>query len=192
MNENRPSPRALLSGGDRRSIARSEELLALVLEDRHLVREVARLVRDDNPLVAMRAFDLMEKLAHERPAWIQRYRGLFAGPAAENGSWEIRLQIARALPLLHWTPRERPRVLAILRRYANDPQKFVRAWALDGLARFAEGDASLMPAVESVLEEFERSESAALRSRAKAIRKRLRAEPAVSPLGGRRGGPQKR
>jgi hypothetical protein len=167
--------RALLAGGDRRSIARSNEFLALVLADRRLVAEVARLVADDDWLVAMRAIDLMEKLAHERPAWIARYRKLFIGPLAEHESWEIRLQIARALPLLPLAPPERRAAIGILRRYVSDPQKFVKAWALESLARFAEHDASLLPAVNAALEEFERSGSRSLTARARQIRKRLRA-----------------
>ena len=169
------SIRTLLVGGDRRSIARSNDALALLRTDKGRVAELAQLIYDDDWLVVLRTIDLMEKLAHEHPDWIQRYRKLFIGPLAEHKSWEIRLQIARALPLLRWTRKERERVLIILRRYLNDPQKFVKAWALDSLARFAERDASLMSTVNRFLLGFEESDSPALRSRAKQIRFRLRA-----------------
>lgn len=167
------SLRALLTGGDRRSLARSNDARALVRADEKLVAELARLAQDDDRLVVMRALDLMEKLAHEHADWVQRYRGLFSGTLAEHESWEIRLQIARALPLLQWTHLERPRVLAILRRYADDPQKFVRAWAVDGLSRLAEGDAAIAATVQRHLEDFEQSDSAALKARARHIRLRL-------------------
>jgi hypothetical protein len=83
------------------------------------------------------------------------------------------LQIVRALPLLSWTPRERARVVEILRRDVEHPQKFVRAWALDGLATFARDDHALMPGVMCALENFERSGSKALETRARKIRARL-------------------
>jgi hypothetical protein len=78
------------------------------------VGELGRLVHDADWLVAMRAVDLMEKLADEHPEWVQPHSGLFIGPLTEHLSWEIRLQIARALPLLRWTPTERERVVTLL------------------------------------------------------------------------------
>jgi HEAT repeat protein len=165
--------RTLLAGGDRRSIARSGEALALLRARSDLLPELVHLTRDQDWLVVMRAMDLLEKLAHEKPEWIQPWRGVFIGPLAGHESWEIRLQIARALPLLRWTARQRTRALAVLRRYLKDPQKFVRAWALDGLARFAETDASLRPMVRRTLLAFEASGSPSLGARARQIRARL-------------------
>ena len=90
------------------------------------------------------------------------------------------MQIARALPLLRWTPAQRERVVAVLLGYARQPRKFVKAWALDSLARFAEHDGALMAFVDSLILEFERSESPALDARARQIRKRLQALPAAT------------
>lgn len=169
------SLRTLLAGGDRRSLARSDAALKLLRADEHRVAELARLADDGDWLVVMRAMDLMEKLARERPDWIQPHRDLFIGALAQHESWEIRLQIARALPLFQWTPGERERAVAILLDYVGQPQKFVKAWALDSLARFAESESALMPKVEAFLSEFERSGSGALVSRARQIRRRLAA-----------------
>jgi hypothetical protein len=58
--------------------------------------------------------------------------------------------------------------------HKNPMQIFVRAWALDSLATFAEGDAVLMRFVKRRLSEFERSDSKALQARAREIRARLR------------------
>lgn len=100
----------------------------------------------------------------------------------------MRLQIARALPLLRWTPAERKRAVAVLLGYATHPQKFVKAWSVDSLSRFATQDTSLLPVVEGLLEDFERSASPALLSRARQIRQRLRTAaatmaPPVPPSG---------
>ena len=167
------SLRSLLSGGDRRSIARSIQARALVEEDRGRVAELAELARDSDWLVSMRAIDLLEKLAQEHPGWIQPHKSLFIGPLADSDEWEIRLQVVRALPLLDWSPRERKRVIEIVCRDAEHPRKFVRAWALDSLASFACTDRRLMKVVRRGLEAFERSESKALQTRARQIRKRI-------------------
>lgn len=167
------SLKALLSGGDRRSLAQSKRAHALVEGDPARVAELAELAQDTDPLVAMRALDLLEKLTHEHADWVQPHKRLFIGPLAESESWELRLQVVRSLPLLRWTRRERTRVLEILRRDVAHPQKFVRAWALDSLATFSSGDPALQRLVKRLLREFEQSGSKALATRAQKIRARL-------------------
>ena len=179
------SLRELLTGGDRRSIARSNAALGWVRADRARVGELVKLVADPDWLVVMRATDLLEKMAHEHPAWVQRYRRLFIGPLSDHDSWEIRLQIARALPLLRWTPNERLKALSILRLYVNDPKIFVRAWSLDSLARFAETDPGLNSVARRLLRTFKLSNSPALRSRAANIEVRLRRSKRGSMAGPR-------
>jgi hypothetical protein len=168
------SLRALLSGGDRRSVAQSERARQLIRDAPARIAELAKLAEDTDWLVSMRALDLLEKLAHEHPDWVQRHKRLFIGPLADSDKWEIRLQVVRALPLMSWTPRERRRVVEILARDVEHPQKFVRTWALDSLATFAEDDPALVPRVMRSLEAFEGSGSKALQARARQIRARLR------------------
>ena len=166
--------RQLLSGGDRRSIADSDRVRRLVEADPSLVAELVALTADRDWLVAQRALDLLEKLAHAHPAWIAPHKKVFIGPLAASDKWEIRLQIVRALPLFRWGPAQARRVEAILLENVEFPQTFVRAWALDGLATLAERQATLMPIVRRRLREFERTSSKALHARAKHIRARLR------------------
>jgi HEAT repeat protein len=167
-----PPLRSFLVGGDRRSIARSREARALLASpDR--VRELASLAYDENWLVSQRALDLLEKVAREHPEWVEPHKKVFLSPLAESDKWEVRLQIVRALPLLRWTPRERERVIQILRSNLKFPQTFVRAWALDSLASFADKSGPLASEVRRTLREFERSDSKALQARARQIRSRL-------------------
>jgi hypothetical protein len=167
------SLRALLSGGDRRSVAQSKRARVVVEEEPARVAELATLAEDSDWLVSMRALDLLEKLAHEHSEWVQPHKRLFVGPLADSDKWEIRLQVVRALPLLQWTPHERKRVVEILRRNLEHPQKFVRAWALDSLATLAREDRDLMRLVLPTLDVFQRSGSKALQTRARHIRDRL-------------------
>jgi len=167
------SLRALLAGGDRRSVAQSKSARALVEKAPERIQELVDLAEDGDWLVVMRALDLLEKIAHEHPGRVQPYKRVFIGPLADSDKWEIRLQIVRTLPLLSWTSRERRRAIEILRRDLEHPQKFVRAWALDSLATFAQKDQALMPLVAQSLDAFQRSGSKALATRARHIRDRL-------------------
>ena len=129
----REAIRALLAGGDRRSIAKSNRARVEISAIPRSVTELAALVDDPDWLVSQRALDLMEKLARDNPARIQPYKNIFIGPLAQSDKWEIRLQIVRALPLFRWTPAQARRVEKILIANVSYPQIFVRAWALDGL-----------------------------------------------------------
>jgi hypothetical protein len=165
--------RLLLSGADRRSIAGSNRVRPLIEHDPSLVTELAALTADEDWLVAQRALDLLEKLAHTHADWIAPHKKIFIGPLADSDKWEIRLQIVRGLPLFHWSPAQARRVEEILLENVAFPQTFVRAWALDGLATLAERKVTLMPIVLRHLRAFERSPSKALQARAKQIRARL-------------------
>ena len=170
-----PDLRALLRGGDRRSIADSNRVRALIDGNPALVSQLARLTADSDWLVVQRALDLMEKLAHEHTEWIEPFKAIFIGPLAESDKWEIRLQVVRALPLFTWSAAQRKRAETILVDNVAFPQTFVRAWALDSLATFSRTNTKLEPLVKRQLREFERSESKALQARARKIRERLRA-----------------
>jgi hypothetical protein len=165
--------RDLLSGGDRRSIADSQRVRALIELRPSRVKTLAALTADEDWLVAQRALDLLEKLAHEHPEWVAPYKKVFIGPLAESDKWEIRLQIVRALPLFRWTAAESKRMERILLENVAFPQTFVRAWALDSLATLSERKAKLRPVVLRYLEAFAQSSSKALQARARAIRARL-------------------
>jgi hypothetical protein len=171
--------RRLLSGGDRRSIAKSNRVRLLIDQNPSLVAELAALTGDEDWLVTQRAIDLLEKLAHDHREWIAPHKNIFVGPLAASDKWEIRLQIVRALPLFQWSPAQARRVEKILLENLSFPQTFVRAWALDGLATLAERRAALLPIVRRHLRNFEASPSKALQARAKHIRARL-GRPGVS------------
>jgi hypothetical protein len=165
--------RDYLTGGDRRSIARSDRARALVQRDPGLIKNLAALTSDPDWLVSQRAFDLLEKFAQLRPDWVEPYKEVFIGPLADSDKWEIRLQIVRALPLFQWKGAQAKRVEEILTSNVSFPQTFVQAWALDSLATVATRRRRLAPVVARHLREFERSDSKALQARARKIRERL-------------------
>ena len=143
--------RALLTGGDRRSIANSNRARRMVERTPELVRTLAALTDDEDWLVSLRALDLLEKLAHDHPEWVMPYKRIFVGPLATSDKWEIRLQIVRALPLFRWSPAQMKRVEAILRENAVAPSLFVRAWAVDSLATLSGTRTRLRPIVDQHL-----------------------------------------
>src|SRR5690349_11438434 len=106
--------RRLLRGGDRRGIADSNRVRALIERRPARLKELAALTTDEDWLVTQRAVDLLQKLAHKHAEWVERHASGFSGPLAESDRWEIRLQLVRALPLVRWTATQTKRVEAIL------------------------------------------------------------------------------
>lgn len=165
--------RTLLTGGDRRGLARAAEALAAVEADPARVADLLVLTRDTDPLVVERAADLLEKLARAHVDWIEPHKDIFLGPLASSDRWEVRLQVVRALPLFAWKGRDRARAVRVLRANVAHPQLFVRAWALDGLATMAGANAALRAEVRRHMRAFERSGKKSLIARARQIRARL-------------------
>ncbi len=162
----------MLDGRDSRTLAQSTAARRLIEERPARIAALATLAGHANWVVAMRAIDLLEKLARDHADWVQPHRAVFLRAAASD-QWLIHLQVVRALPLLHWTPRERAEAIRILTHDVRHPQLFVRAWALDSLAIFAERQPDLRARVKRELVSFEKSSSAALRARARHIRARI-------------------
>ena len=165
--------RDLLCGGDRRSLARAGEALAIAREDPDALAELARLAYDPDPLVAQRACDTLEKLLKDRIDWVQPHKHVFLDQIA-SPFWETRLQCVRAVSQFDWTEDETAKVIEALRPRILDEQKFVRCWALDSFSLFAEIYPELIPELDAHISEFLRSGVPSMQARARAIVRRLK------------------
>jgi hypothetical protein len=165
--------RALLSGGDRRSIAGSNRVRPLI-EEQPVARDRAgRAHRRRGLAVTQRALD----------SWRNWPANIRSGSRPTRRSSSARSQRATSGksgcksfgPCRCFTGvRHKPdRVEKILLENVAFPQTFVRAWALDSLATLAEQKMTLMPIVRRYVREFEQSPSKALHARARHIRARL-------------------
>jgi len=81
--------------------------------------------------------------------------------------WAMHLQIVRLLPRLTWTGEEYQLVLAYLFKQAEGANRFIKAWALDSLATFAQTDPTIEPRVVQMLVDAMEMGSAAIRVRAR-------------------------
>jgi hypothetical protein len=137
------SIRELLTGGDRRSIADSNRARAMIERDRSLVDALVELVNDDDWLVSQRALDLLEKLSHDHPDWIEPHKRIFIGPLAEGDKWQVRQTFVRAWALdsLASLSARRPRLRATidrhLRAFERSSSKALKARARNIRARLA-------------------------------------------------------
>jgi HEAT repeat protein len=173
---------AKLTGGDRRSIGRSEEVVERILADVRLFDPVFDAIGDDDPLVRMRAADAIEKVSARRPELLKPYarRLLEFGEIEQQ---EVRWHVAQMLPRVPLRAPERRRAVALLERYLDDRSSIVRTWAMQALAELAMDDAALRRRVVPIIRRLTETGTPAMRARGRRVLQTLSA--ARSPVADR-------
>ena len=99
----------LLRGGDRRTIGRADEVVAIVSKDPGLFPELIAGLWSEDSLVRMRAADAAEKVTRENPELLRPYKKELLGLMAEAGEQELRWHLAAMVPRLPLNPGSRSR-----------------------------------------------------------------------------------
>jgi hypothetical protein len=170
-----PSSRLLekLTGGDRRSIGRSDEVVALVLKKPSLFAELVHGLHATDPLVRMRAADAAEKVSLKRPDLLRPFKAELVRLLDEASEQELRWHLAQMVPRLPLTKRERLRAASALRHYLNDRSSIVKTCALQALAEIAATDESFLPETKALLQDSLRNGTAAMKARARKLLRQL-------------------
>lgn len=163
---------AQLSGGDRRSIGRANEVAATVLANPALLSELVPGLAHAAPLIRMRSADVLEKISARQPDLLHPLKPAIL-QALSCEQQEVRWHVAQILPRLPLTPAERDAATSALVGYARDRSAIVRTCALQALADFAASDARFRPLAREQAEAALTSESAAVRNRARKLLPRL-------------------
>ena len=162
-----------LAGGDRRSIGKSNEVVADVMRDPSLFGIVfAGMLRDD-PLIRMRSADAIEKITVKHPEYLQPYKEKLIKQVAKSEQQEVRWYVAQMIPRLDLNQEEGIFALEILLDYVNDKSNIVKTFSMQALADLAEKDASLRVQVIPLLEELTRTGSSAMKSRGRKLLQKL-------------------
>jgi len=169
----RQTIKSLLDGGDRRSIGRANEVVALVLREPRRFPELIGFLWSDDPVVRMRAADAAEKISVQKPRLFAPFKAELLGLLLEAEQQELRWHLALMIPRLALTKKERQRAAEGLRRYLEDRSSIVKTFALQGLTELAEADRSLLTEVREMLAEAERAGTPAMRARARKLLKTI-------------------
>lgn len=169
----RPDLRSLLSGGDRRSIGQSNNVVSFLEVHPEHARALIKLLWYQDPLVTMRAADALEKFTRDKPALLQRYKAQLLGLLAETTQQEVRWHLAAMVPRLRLTGAESRRVAHMLEAYLQDRSSIVKTFAMQGLADLSAQNASLRPEVTELIRSLTRSGTPAMRARGRHLLKQL-------------------
>jgi hypothetical protein len=158
-----------LSGGDRRSIGRSNEVAAHVLAHPANFRHVVNGLAADDPVVRMRAADAIEKITTRRPDLLRPYKRKLLAIAGSTNQQEIRWHAALIIPRLELTPKERAVALDILFDYLRDKSSIVKTFAMQAIWDLAATDAKLKSQITPLIEELTQVGTAAMRARGRKL-----------------------
>jgi hypothetical protein len=162
-----------LAGGDRRSIGRSNEVVADVMRDPSLFGIVFDGMLSDDPLIRMRSADAIEKITAKHPEYLQPYQEKLVKQVAKSEQQEVRWHVAQMIPRLDLNQEERIFALKILLDYLDDKSNIVKTFSMQALADLAEKDTNLRVQVIPLLEELTRTGSSAMKSRGRKLLQKL-------------------
>jgi hypothetical protein len=148
---------------------------------------VIELMWDDDPGVASRAADVLERISHDpSPALgriLDEYKEALLGLLPDARFKKLRWNLAFVIPRLALTLTEARRAAATLYTFLEDRSSIVKTAALQGLADLTRHDPDSMPAVLDLLRIHGRSGTPAMRARSRHLIQRL--DP-TAPLSRRR------
>ena len=154
-----------LQGGDRRSIGRSNAVVAEVLARPSLVGRVFEGIRSEDPVVSIPASDALEKITAQRPELLRAHKKKLLEIAGRTEQPEVRWHMALMIPRLSLTARERAVAIDILFDYLRDKSSIVQTFAMQGLADLTARDASLKAKFLPLLEKLMAVGTPAMRAR---------------------------
>jgi len=161
--------RAFLTGRDRRSIGKSNALVARLEQQRELLPELVQHLWDPDPIIAMRAADALEKFTRSQKEVLQRFKNELLGLAEETRQQELRWHLAAVLPRLQLTSSELRRVMKVLTHYLEDKSSIVKTFALQGMFDLSIQHSELRPQIEELVNVALSTGTAAMRARARKL-----------------------
>jgi len=175
----------LTSGRHRISSGRTAEVVELVRVNRRKTGQLLECLWDEEPAVAMRAADALEKLTRRQslipdPVRLSILRSIqgswktpLIGLLAETTENKLRWCLAAMVPRLALTVSECRRVAEILESFLEDRSSIVKTCALQGLADLTRQDGSMSAEVIDLLRIHSRSGTPAMRARGRMLLKQL-------------------
>jgi hypothetical protein len=169
-------------------LGRVPEIARLVSAQPRRAERVLELMWDDDPGVASRAADVLERIsAHPSPALdrvLAEYKEALLGLLPDARYMKLRWNLAFVIPRLGLTLAEARRAAATLYMFLDDRSSIVKTAALQGLSDLTRHDPGSLPAVLDLLRIQGRSGTPAMRARSRHLIQRL--DPTARPTRRRR------
>jgi hypothetical protein len=162
-----------LKGGDRRSIGRANAVLAELRRDPARFDELWICLSHADPLVRMRAADVLEKLSRDDASMLAGHKHELISQSLDDGSPELRWHLVAITSRLTLSLRE-ARKLCVWYDHClrEDPSRIVKVFSLQAASELASRHRGLTADFERMLRLALASPWPSVRARANRLRKR--------------------
>jgi hypothetical protein len=131
-----------LEGGDLRSIGNANELASTAESDKKTFDEIFKGIFSNNPLIAMRASDIIEKVSQKHPEYLQPHKKRIINSLHIFQQQEVKWHIALMLSYIELSENELNTAVNTLISWLNDinnKSQIVKVNSLQALANIAAG-----------------------------------------------------
>lgn len=174
----------MLSGGDRRSLGRTAEVVRLVLDRPVLFDALFECVLNSDEVVRMRAADALEKVARASPGLLVSSVDRLLREVAEIDQPSVQWHVAQIVSEIPLTAAQRGRAIEILwPNLERSDDWIVVNMTLEALAGFADQDPPLRDALIPVLRANQGAARKSIAKRATKLLQRLETPPTHTPVG---------
>jgi hypothetical protein len=164
---------AKLTGGDLRSIGRSEEAAREVLADPRLFPVLMSGLTSEDARVRMRAADAAEKVTAVHPKWLAPFKDRLLGEIAAQDQQEVRWHAALMIGRLELDRAGRRRAVALLKRWIEDESRIVQVNSLQALADLSKRDPGLRSRTIALINSKIKDGPPSIRARGRKLLKQL-------------------
>jgi hypothetical protein len=159
----------MLKGGDRRSIGKSNEVVAMVLKEPGLFDTLYSGLFADDPVIRMRCADAAEKVTAVHLEYLAPYKQSVLKSLAKVEQAEVRWHVALMLARLPLSASEQTEVINLLTVYMNDRSSIVKTFAMQALYDLAVRYEALRPVVLIHIKELIAIGTPAMKARGKKL-----------------------
>ena len=168
----------LLPGRHALDKGRTCEVVDLVAKQPRRLSSLVECLWDEDPGVASRAADTLERLTAGRepllnPRRLEPWKDALIGLISEAEPKKLRWNLALTVPRIEMTVAEARRTAEALNGYLDDASSIVKTAAMHGLADLTRYDPAMLPGVIDLLRMLSRSGTPAMRARGRILLKRL-------------------
>ena len=167
------SIRQMLEPGRRLDPGRVCEVVELIENRPGKVAQLIECLWDDDPAIASRAADALERTTRDKPSLAQRWKIELLGLMAEVTEKKVCWNLALLVPRLKLSIPECRRASETLNTYLNDPSSIVKTAALHGMADLTRQDPDSLAEVLDLLRMATRSGTPAMRARSRILLKAI-------------------
>ncbi len=162
-----------LSGGDLRSIGRANEVTREVEIDESLFVELFNGIDEVDPVIRMRAADVIEKVTQKKPELLLGFTHKVISIMESSLQQEVCWHMAQIAPRLTCKEDEESKIINILKKYLLHKSKIVRVSAMESLVYFAERNNSIFDEILAIIQNQIDTGSPAVKSRGRKLLQRL-------------------